>query len=685
MLGVALILTLSRAPLVVSRANLTSPESSEPLVARIPSGRARVCQGGEIVPRATAALDLGAGTDTLGPAVSVEVLAAGRTIARGRRAAGWRGPGLVVPLGPIRATVANATICFSTGPLQETMILKGAKHPAGGGLRIAGHAVAGKLKIRYLRRASSSWLGTARAIARRMGLGHAPGGAAGVLAAFVAVVLMVLALAWLLLLELAGSRRARPRAVPLPALVCMAVAFLNGAAWSIVSPPYQNPDEEAHFAYVQQLAEAGSLPREALDSPFSAEEEASLADLRFNDLRLDSISHTIDSREAQAKLERDLRANSARRGSGNAGVAASEPPLYYALETVPYALGSGGDILVRIELMRLLSALLCAASALFAYLFLRELLPGARWAWSVGALVAALAPVAGAIAGAINPDALLCTISTASFYLLARGFRRGLTPGLSLAIGAAIALGLITKLNYVGLAPGALAGLVLLSTRTSAPLRRLAPALLVLLAPLAAYALLAALRDPAGLERVWSAIPDPFPHGSKLGELNYLWQSYLPRLPGTATVFQGVSPWLGVWFRGLVGDYGWDDIYFSDRALTLALVIALVPTALLLRAVFVGRVQLRSRLGELAVYATMSAGLLAVIGLASYQEHPGEALEYRQARYLLPLLALGSAGAALAARGAGRRWGPAVGVLIVLLVLADDLFSQLLVIARYYG
>jgi hypothetical protein len=49
------------------------------------------------------------------------------------------------------------------------------------------------------------------------------------------------------------------------------------------------------------------------------------------------------------------------------------------------------------------------------------------------------------------------------------------------------------------------------------------------------------------------------------------------------------------------------------------------------------------------------------------------------------MLALWGALLALAARGAGRRWGPIVGVAIVSLVLAHDLFSQLLVISRYYG
>ncbi len=44
-----------------------------------------------------------------------------------------------------------------------------------------------------------------------------------------------------------------------------------------------------------------------------------------------------------------------------------------------------------------------------------------------------------------------------------------------------------------------------------------------------------------------------------------------------------------------------------------------------------------------------------------------------------------AAALALAARGAGRRWGPAVGAVIVVLFLAHDIFSQLLVLGRYYG
>jgi len=42
--------------------------------------------------------------------------------------------------------------------------------------------------------------------------------------------------------------------------VCALVALLNAACWSFITPPFQVPDEQDHFAYVQQLAETGHLP-----------------------------------------------------------------------------------------------------------------------------------------------------------------------------------------------------------------------------------------------------------------------------------------------------------------------------------------------------------------------------------------------------------------------------------------
>ena len=51
--------------------------------------------------------------------------------------------------------------------------------------------------------------------------------------------------------------------------MCALVAFLNATAWALIVPPFQGKDETDHFAYVEQLAENGSLPEDEAATPAS--------------------------------------------------------------------------------------------------------------------------------------------------------------------------------------------------------------------------------------------------------------------------------------------------------------------------------------------------------------------------------------------------------------------------------
>ena len=97
------------------------------------------------------------------------------------------------------------------------------------------------------------------------------------------------------------------------------------------------------------------------------------------------------------------------------------------------------------------------------------------------------------------------------------------------------------------------------------------------------------------------------------------------------------------------------------------------------------REAIRSRLGELATYAAITVGLVILLNWIGYGYQLGAAEGFEQARYLLPLLGLYAAIIALAARGAGRRYGPAAGVLIASVAIAHSLLAMLLTMTRYYG
>jgi 4-amino-4-deoxy-L-arabinose transferase-like glycosyltransferase len=292
------------------------------------------------------------------------------------------------------------------------------------------------------------------------------------------------------------------------------------------------------------------------------------------------------------------------------------------------------------------------------------------------------------MSGAVNPDALLFAVSAATFYALARAFRWGLSTNGALAIGALIAIGFLTKLNFVGLVPGVLLGLAVLSVRMRhasgrAAYRRLGLAIGIGFTPVALYFVINALSNHAPLGPVSGTIETT--RGSILAQINYIWQLYLPRLPGAVNDFPGLFTTRQLWFDRYVGLYGWRDVTFPSWLYSVALIPAGAIALLCGRMLFAARATVRSRVGELATYATMGIGLMALVGVAAYHSFPQHDAEFAEARYLLPLLAPLGAALALSARGAGRRWGPIVGALIVVLFLAHDVFSQLQVVARYYG
>jgi hypothetical protein len=477
--------------------------------------------------------------------------------------------------------------------------------------------------------------------------------------------------------------------VPVAAWVCALVACLNAVSWSLITPPFQVTDEPSHFAYVKQLAETGSPPTSNGDD-FSSEELFALQALRTKYIRHDPSRRAIFSQKEQDRLEKGLKSlsRSPHIGSPDAAVATAEPPLYYALESIPYRLASAGTLLDRVQVMRLFSALITGLTVLFTFLFLRETLPGVRSAWTVGALGVALSPLLGFMSGGINPDTLLFAVSAALFYCLARAFRRGLTTRLAVATGIVIAVGFLTKLSFIGIAPGALLALGILAVRGAkrsniGAIRAAVIAASIGSSPVLVLVATDALSERSVLGVVVGTISST--HGSLLDVANYIWQSYLPRLPGTVNDFPGLSTARQIWFDGYVGRFGWLDTVFPAWVYQVALFVAGLIVSLCICALRATRGGLRSRLSEFAAYALITVGLTVLVGASGFREFPRQTAAYGQTRYLLPLLPLLGAVLALSARGAGQRWRPIVGTLIVTLLLAHDLFSQLQVVARYYG
>lgn len=149
--------------------------------------------------------------------------------------------------------------------------------------------------------------------------------------------------------------------------------LLAGAHYAIYTPPWQAPDEPAHFNYIRQVAQDGCCPR-----------------IESGDWQSDYLAQLTTAKFAPQLLDR----------LDSIQYEDHHPPLYYLLASLVFKL-SDGDLVA----LRLLSVALGAAVACLSYLISRRILPAQpQIALAAMALVAFL-PQHLSMMAAVNNDA----------------------------------------------------------------------------------------------------------------------------------------------------------------------------------------------------------------------------------------------------------------------------------------
>jgi 4-amino-4-deoxy-L-arabinose transferase-like glycosyltransferase len=674
-LGGGLALVLAGAG--VRRSGTDGVWVSEELTAFVVPAGTPACQGGELVPADTGALRIpvihGRGLAT------VTVSRGARVLARGGGRVDPRTRVLVASIPTTRRDVDGARVCLRFR--SQVALPQGRTVPDVQSIRIGGSPGGSSMAIDYLQPGRRSWWDEISSVASRLALGRGDWGGSWIVWLLGALVAAALALTgWVLARTVVASR-----AMERTALIVMAVAVLNAVAWSIITPPFQAPDEGGHVAYVQSIAETGRPQHDPRSTYVSPELMAALAGTRIGTIWARTARAAVWSPAQQRRLSADLHAPLSRQASVYLGPAEPEPPLYYTLEVLPYELGHGATLLDRIALMRLGSALLAGVTALLAFLFVRECLPARRWAWTVGGLAVAFTPKLTFIGGSVTPDALMFALAAALFLCLARAWRRGATVRLARWTGAVIAAGMLAKVNFYALVPGALLALALAARRGTGRWDRGVARVVGLTAALGVggFAIGTALQA-----LVWhrpfvvGRPPAPESHVGLLRHLSFIWQVLLPRLPFQADQFHGYPLYDQV-FKTFAGAYGPLMVWFPAWVYEVGAGLLGGAALLALRALLASPRELRWRRPELLGYGVMSASTLLLVAISADLRR--NTMPIIQGRYLLPLVPLFGALLALGARGAGERWGRAAGVAIVAAAVAWTLYSQLLTVAWFYS
>jgi Predicted membrane protein (DUF2142) len=450
----------------------------------------------------------------------------------------------------------------------------------------------------------------------------------------------------------AGRVLIRVRSIPKPLAALILVGAIHVGAWMAVTPSFQGPDEPGHFAYAQHLAETGEAPQKEGGNGRHRSSEQTLA---MDWAGLHSLIGVIGARPAWTDaeerrwedVEASLPPEASADGEGPNAVA-SNPPLYYAYEAVPYYTAPGGSFFARVTAMRIWSALLFLAMIPLAWLIAAELFTQ-RWTRPVAAATVALQPKLASLSASINPDVLLAAIWTAFIYVAVRTLRHGPTRGRLTVLGLLAAGSVLTHGRGLAILGPLLALLVLSMLRHRPPWRRAArDAAIPVGIVVVGAVVLVAFKALSGTEGAYSGEISGF--GEQQFDvrqfLSYVWQFYLPKL-------QFMAPTIGL------QDYGFREVFvagfFGDYA---ALEITLPPTVvdvlelgmiLLFIALYTLAVarwrSVRQWWDTAALLLLTGVSMIAVVHVTSYRNMlitPSDPLF--AGRYLLPLVTIFAVG-----------------------------------------
>ena len=218
-----------------------------------------------------------------------------------------------------------------------------------------------------------------------------------------------------------------------------------GALYANYTPPWQAPDEPAHYNTIRQVAEEGCCPR-----------------VQAGDWDRETLSLLTSTRFAPEHLDR----------LASIQYEDHQPPLYYLLASLVYKL-SAGDLIA----LRLLSVGLGAAVVCLAYAVSRAILPGQPQIALAAMALVAFIPQHLSMMAAVNNDALAEVLVALALFWLLRYIKSDSVPVWQL--GFIVGLALLTKITIYFLALLAPLAIWLKWRRACKPIQTLLRSLLV--------------------------------------------------------------------------------------------------------------------------------------------------------------------------------------------------------------
>lgn len=317
------------------------------------------------------------------------------------------------------------------------------------------------------------------------------------------------------------------------------LAFVHFAFWSLITVPWQAPDEPEHVEVILTRLHTGNLwgpvkrHQPVFDAIFQSQK-----DHRFWDY--------IPWADPAAPPSGGL---------------FYQPPLYYALQASVVGLVQPETVEGKLRVMRLFSAALIALVVGLSFLTMRVLFPTDVFLWLAVPLFIILHPMHAYLAGTVNNDALAELTATVGFLLLAITLKSGMRWHTTVGLLLVLLTAYYTKRTVAFLGPVVAFGLFLAAARQ--PVRGYLFAALALLGAVLGPVFL--LRGSLGTSletRIWGYVG--FGRAAPM-------QAIMDALPQT-----DLYRYFNLTFRSFWGQFGWmvqplDDFWYTGLQIIILL------------------------------------------------------------------------------------------------------------------
>jgi hypothetical protein len=221
------------------------------------------------------------------------------------------------------------------------------------------------------------------------------------------------------------------------------IAFIGlGLLYSAITPLFEAPDEQWHFAFVQHVASGRGLPIQATGQPeHLARQEGSQPPLYY--LLAAAATFWIDTSDFPGIVWENPHY-----GYDVPGVVNDNKNLFIhtQAETFPYR----GAVLA-IHIARGLSVLIGALGVLFTYLLTLEILPGRQFLAAGAAALVAFIPQFLFVSGAVSNDSSIVAMAALALWMMLRMLRRPFSLSRVIWLGVATGLAALAKVSGLGL------------------------------------------------------------------------------------------------------------------------------------------------------------------------------------------------------------------------------------------